>query len=185
MARKSRKSKQPRKVPSAITRFVRPTEHREAHNDFQSAGAAVRVVPVIETLLKVGKLNQAEYDALNHYREQAHRAEDDMAQESPLAPQRVMGGVSSSPTGGRLPAILLATPAIIETARIERDLGSLYRIARAIAVDDLTLTRWCIQQGGGIEKRRHGKVVAMEPRDPQAVKMAALELRFAARRIAL
>lgn len=183
MSRKTRK-KNDRKVPSAIARFVRPTEHREAHNDFQSAGAAVRVVPVIETLLSTGRLTQREYDALAHYREQAHRAEDDMAQESPLSPARVMGGVSSSPSSGRLPAgVILATPAIIETARLERELGSLFPLARAIAVDDITLTRWCVQQGGGVERRRQGKVVAIEPRNPLAVRTAAIELRFAARRI--
>lgn len=181
MPRKTRKTKA-RKVPTAADRFIRPTEHREAHNDFQSAGAAMRVVPVIETLLRAGRLSQAEYNALHHYREQAHRAEDDMAQESTLAPQRVMGG-GSAYSGGMIPRILMATPAIIETARIERELGSLFRIARAIAVDDLTLTRWCIQQGGGVEKRKGGVVVAMEPRDPNGVKMAALELRFAASRI--
>jgi hypothetical protein len=179
MTRKPRKKS---KAQSVIVRFVRPTEHREAHNDFRSAGAAVRIVPVIETLLTTGRLTQREYDALAHYREQAHRAEDDMAQESTLSPARVMGGGGSS--HGRLPAgVLLATPAIIETARLERELGSLFRLARAVAVDDITLTRWCVEQAGGIEKRRQGKVVAIEPRNPKAVNLAAVELRFAARRI--
>lgn len=183
MGKKSRKAKQ-RKVPSATVRFLRPTEHREAHNDFEDAGAARRVTPVIDTLRRIGKLNQSEYDALAYYREQAHKAEDDMAQSSPLAPARIMGGVVSGGGGGRIPVgVLLATPAICETARIERDLGALLGLARAIAVDDFTLTRWCIKQSGGIEKFRKGEFVAMEPRDSKAVALATMELRMAAHRI--
>lgn len=174
-----RKRKQPQPTISADP----PTEQRFAHNDFQRAGMAYRVVPVIETLRTTGRLTQREYDALAHYREQAHRAEDDMAEESTLSPARIMGG-GGSPCGGKLPAgVILATPAIIETSRLERELGSLFHLARAVAVEDMTLTRWCIQQSGGIEKRREGKVVAIEPRDPKAINLAAVELRFAARRI--
>lgn len=180
MGKGKRKKAKPTDI---VARFVRPTEAREAHNDFVGAGAAVRVVPVIETMLKQGHLTQAEYDALNHYREQAHKAEDDCARSGTLAPERMMGG-DRGPCGSQIPVgVLLATPAIIECARLERELGSLLDIARAVAVDDVTLTRWAIKVSGGVEVRREGRVTEMKPRDPRAMDMARMELRFAAGRI--
>lgn len=159
----------------------KPTEERKQHNEFVSAGMAFRVVPVIDTLLKAGKLSQAQYDNLKHYRDQAHRAEDDCAQEGTLAPARMMGGGGGT-FGSKMPAgVMLSTPAIIETGRIERELGSLLPIARAVAVDDVTLTRWVIAESGGREQRR-GKVTEIVPRNPKGVAMALLELRFAAGR---
>ena len=125
-----RKQKKTKKRNDTVGRFLRPTEAREAHNDFESAGAAVRVVPPINTLLKTGKLTQRQWEALDHYRTQAQKAEDDMAESGSLDPEKIMGG-GSNPTGGKLPVSLLATPAILETARIERDLGSLLLQHRA------------------------------------------------------
>jgi hypothetical protein len=91
----------------------------------------------------------------------------------------MMGG-DRGPCGSQIPVgVLLATPAIIECARLERELGSLLGIARAVAVDDVTLTRWAIKVSGGREQARKGGV-DMVPRDPGAVGMARMELRFAA-----
>ena len=173
-----------RKVAVKFDPFARPTVERIAHNDTEGAGAAVRIVPVIDTMLKANQLTRREYDALAYYRQQAHRAEDDCAQSSTLAPERVMGG-GGQPGGSRIPATLLFTPAIAETARIERDLGSLLDIARAIAVDDITLTRWCIDKFGGRERYDGaGRFVAMVPvREKQCVGLARIELRNAAGRI--
>lgn len=179
-AKKTRKAKA---RPSALAKFIRPTQAREAHNDFQSAGAAVRVVPVIDTLLRQKRLSQAEYDALRHYRDTAHRAEDDMAQSSVLDPERMMGGGGGS-SGSKLPVgVLLATPAIIECARLERELGSLLDIARAVAVEDMTLTRWAIHTSGGREQARQCGRVDIVPADPKAIEFAEMELRMAASRI--
>ena len=169
-----------------VERFVRPTPEREAANDFEGAGAAYRVVPVIDTMLKAKRpehrLTQAQYDALKHYRDTAHRAEDDVAQSSPLDAERIMGGVSSSPSGGAIPVVLLSTPAIRECREIEANLGSLLALARAVAVNDWTLTRWAIETSGGREQQRDGRVDIV-PRNPKAVDMARMELRFAAARI--
>lgn len=176
------RAKKRKKTSDVVAQYVRPTPAREAHNDFQSAGPAYRVVPVIDTLLRAGRLSQAEYDALNHYRQQAHKAEDDCAQTGTIAPERMMGGGGSSGAGKIPVGVLLATPAIIECARLERELGSLLDIARAVAVDDWTLTRWAIEKSGGREQAR-GDRVEIVPRDPKAVGIAALELRFAAGRI--
>lgn len=184
MAKKNKSKRAKQKA--SVVEFARPTAAREAHNDFWSAGAAVRVVPVIETLLRTGRITQMEFDRLKHYRDQAHRAEDDMADESTLSPQRIMGGCTSSPTAGKIPtAVLLATPAILETARIERDLGSLLEIARAIAVDDITLSQWCINQHGGRERYNDkGQFVAVVPvAEKRVMDKARIELRMAARRI--
>ncbi len=183
MARATRKRKAA-KVRDTIARFMRPTDERIAHNDIEHAGAAVRIVPVIDTLLKSGHLTRAQYDALDYYRTQAHRAEDDCARQGTLSPEKIMGGGGSS-HGGFIPVTLLATPAIIETARIERDLGSLFAIARAVAVDDMSLSRWCIQQHGGRERYDgKGRFVAMVPRrEKDTTKLARFELRAAATRI--
>lgn len=181
MGRDKRKRKN--KAADVVARFIRPTEAREAHNDFQSAGPAVRVVPVIDTLLKQKRLSQAEYDALNHYRTQAHQAEDDIAQSGTLDPQRMMGGGGCFSGAGKIPAHLLRwSPAIEECGRLERELGSLLDIARAVAVEDVTLTRWAIQQGGGIEAKRSGRADIV-PVDAAAEELAVMELRFAAGRI--
>lgn len=168
-----------------VAQFLRPTPQREAHNDFRRAGIVFRVVPVIDTLLKAGKLDQAEYDALEYYREQAQKAEDDMARCGTLAPERMMGG-SQGTGGSRIPVGMLATPAIIECGRIERDLGELRTIARAIAVDDWSLTRWCIEKHGGRERRDDkGKFLAVVPvAEKRVMELARLDLRMAARRIA-
>ena len=183
MARGKGKRRQKLKS-SVVDRILGPTEAREAHNDFYRAGIAFRMVPMIDTLLKAGTLTQAEHNALSHYRDQASRAEDDIAQEGTLAPARIMGG-HTAPCGGKIPAILLGTPAILETARIERDLGGLQPIARAVAVDDWTLTRWCIEQHGGRERYDgKGEFVAMVPNSERRVMgYARIELKMAARRI--
>ncbi len=180
----SRHARKRRKTNNPVAQYVRPTEAREAHNDFQTAGMAYRVVPVIDSLLKAHKIAQSEYDALAYYREQAHKAEDDCATCGTLAPQRMMGGERRA-GDSRIPASLYAMPALLECARIERELGQLRDIARAIAVDDLTLSRWCIAKHGGRERYDGaGKFVAMVPiAERENMRTALLELRFAARRI--
>ena len=183
-----------------IASFFGPTAEREAHNDFTQggnlatsktdrAGTAFKMTPVIDTLHAAGKLSQAHWNALSYYRDQAHRAEDDCAQEGTLAPAKIMGGGNGTITGGHIPARLRHTPAIAETGRIERELGALWEIARAIAVDDMTLTRWCIKQHGGRERFDKGVFVAMVPYNPYPVgepgviERALFELRSAATRI--
>jgi len=181
MAKTSKRRKA--KPTRIIDPFVRPTPERLAHNDTQSAGPAVRVIPPIQTLHAAGKLTTREYDALAHYRTQANQAEDDVAQSSALDPEKAMGGGGGG-FGSRIPAsVMCCTPAILETARIERDLGSLRAIARFIAADDKTLSQWCIEQHGGEENMR-GNKTRIEPKGGQAtVERELFELRLAAARI--
>jgi hypothetical protein len=150
----------------------------------ERSGLAYRRVPVIDTLFNANQLTASEYDALTYYRDQALRAEDDTAEDGTLAPARIMGGGGGAP-GSRIPAKLVFTPAIAETGRIERELGALLDIARAIAVDDLSLTQWCISKHGGRERYDgKGKFVAVVPiNEKRHVEMARLELKMAARRI--
>lgn len=164
--------------------YARPTTERLAHNDVEAAGAAVRVVPIIATMLATKHLSRAEYDALAYYRGQAHKAEDDCAQAGTLAPEKIMGG-GGQRNGSHIPASLIYSPAIVETARIERDLGSLLPIARAVAVEDISLSRWCVGQHGGRERYDgKGRFVALVPvREKQVVSYARMELRMAAQRI--
>lgn len=147
----------------------------------ERAGLAYRRIPVIDTLWNSGQLTEGEYAALAHYRNQASQAEDDVASQSTLSADKIMGGSH----GGYIPAMLIATPAIIETGRIEADLGSLRDIARAIAVDDYSLSQWCIGKHGGREKYdSSGKIVAIVPAgDKRNVELARLELKTAAGRI--
>ncbi len=177
-----------------------PTPEREAKNDFRSAGMASKLTPVIETLaLQWSRdalkgipaserrgITPDEFAALDYYREQAHKAQDDEAQTSVLAPERIMGGNSRGAPSG-IPAKLRTTPAIIEVARIEQQLGGLLAITRAIAVEDQTLTSYCIAKHGGKERTRDGKtlIVPVGPNDgTRHIQDARDDLRRAARRIA-
>ena len=158
MARKTRKAKQ--KAPSAIERFVRPTEHREAHNDFRSVGPAMRVVPVIVRLHESNVLNDREFEALAYYRDQ-----ESLAEKSP-----VRSCIDFSPKGGHGPGVAIVS-AQIETWRIERNMGPLAPLCRAVCVDDIKLERWIERKVGRSADRDRFK---------QEIGIAALELKYAA-----
>lgn len=182
MARtRKRKAKAPKVIN--LDQYLRPTEARMAHNDFQSEGMAYRAKSVLLALRNAGKLSQSQFDNLEYYREQANKAEDDARQPGPLDPERIMGGGGGSCTGGRLPAIMLGTPAIIETSRIERDVGPrLLPILQAVARDNMSLSAWCIGKHGGRERYDgKGNFVAMVPvAEKRVMAEALLELRYAA-----
>lgn len=177
-------AKAKRKKKPEPLRIIGPTDEQIATGVFRRAGPAYRRTPVIDTLLDTGMITHTEYAALSYYRSQAIQAEDDGARCSTLAPERVMGGGGGA-YGSTTPVALLSTPALLETARIERDLGSLLDIARAVAVDDLSLTQWCIRKHGGRERYgKDGRFVAIVPVcEKSTMSMARLELRHAARRI--
>lgn len=182
---------------------IKPTRERigEFDESWQIADGsrhrAYRRVPIIDTLRKQWLddhklpkeqrrgISPEEHAALVYYRDQATKAEDDCAQEGTLSPSRVMGGVSGTCAAGYIPASLLATPAILETARIERDLGELRDIANAIAVRDLSLTQWCVEKHGGRERYDgKGRFIAIVPVNEKLhVGVARMELRMAAHRI--
>lgn len=180
-----------KRKPKPLVRRDDVTPERAARNDIASAGMAYRIVPVIDTLRAMGRaeeagnvppaqrrgISQTEWEALAYYRDQAS-----LADRSP-----VRSCCDMSPRGGNGPGVAILS-AMIETGRLERDMGVLADIARAVAVEDRSLTEWCIARHGGREKSTNGKVVAIVPRGLDDGKghiaMARMELRMAAQRIA-
>lgn len=132
-----RAKKKAKKRTSAVSEIFRPTPEREAANDFRNVGMARKVVPVIVRLHEDGVLNDEEFAALAYYRDQAS-----LADHSP-----VRSCIDFSPRGGHGPGIAI-TSAIIETGRLERNMGALWPLCRAVCVDDWTLERWCIERTG-------------------------------------
>lgn len=74
MAKKKRKDRAKR-VESLEAKFIGPTLERIARNHFRSAGAARKLVPVIDTLHNKGDLTNEEYENLTYYRDQASLAD--------------------------------------------------------------------------------------------------------------
>jgi len=134
-----------------------------------------KMVPVIETMLTRKQITDREFVVLDYYRQQAS-----LAGRSPIK-----SCIDFSVTGGDMGPSAAITSATLETARIERDLGSLWQITRAVAVDDISLTEWCIKKHGGRERYNgKGKFIAMVPiNEKSTVGTALMELKMAARRI--
>lgn len=179
--RQQNNQRAPRAKPVKEKR-IEPTPEQRKRNAFRSVGMAHEKIPVIEQLLNAGKITSKHYDALLHYRNQAHQAQDDTAEHSPSSPDKMMTTGSGGAVTGTIPKNLLDTPAKIETARIERELGNLLYVTRAIAVDDVTLSQWAIQTSGGREKLQGGGVVIV-PKSRKAVQFALLDIKFASGRI--
>ncbi|GLT01792.1 hypothetical protein GCM10007897_31900 [Sphingobium jiangsuense] len=175
MAKKKRGKARAKKL-AALDGKIRPTDEQQQRGQFVTAGASVRRVPVIETLHKTGRLSEDEYRALGYYRDQASLA--DRSPTRSCLDEHIGGGQGHGPGAAVISAML-------ETARMERDLGSLRDIARAVAVDDMSLSQWCISQYGGRERYNgKGEFVAMVPNfERKAMKVAILDIRMAARRI--
>ena len=156
---------------------IMPTAEAMQHGEFNSVGMAYRRVPMIEVLYRDDKLSEREYRALAHYRDQAT-----LAARSPLKSclDDTQGG------GGDIPMSAAITSAMLATSWIERNMGALAPIARAIAVEDKSLSQWCIDQFGGRERYGPGgKFIAVVPVNEKLnIRMANMELRMAAHRIA-
>jgi hypothetical protein len=140
------------------------------------AQLAAKRIPPLETMWRAGKLSDAHYLALDFYRTQALTAEHSSTRDSLNFEVRVQ-------TFGHIPAVVLS--ARIETGRMEKDLGSLRDIARAVARDDKSLSQWCCEQHGSHERYDgKGKFVAIEPNFKERVMpIALMDLRSAAGRI--
>lgn len=158
----------------ATGEFVQGGNLATAAND--RGGLAYRRVPVIVTLADTGKLTKRQFDGLSRYREVAVAA--DRSELRSCIDFSVRGGGEGLPHFGvRLN---------IELGRLERDLGALVFIARAVAVDDVTLSQWAIKQSGSIQRSRTSgqKVVTwFEPRRA-AAKIALVDIRMAGERLA-
>ena len=155
----------PRKVKA-----VEPTPERQDKNDTRGAGQATQIKPVIETLFASDRLTTAEFIALNYYSEQANAAE-----RSPIK-----SNLDKTPASGRDRPMSLVCPYKEATERMERQMGFASRTARAVCVENYTLTQWAIDCFGGREHK--GRIV---PRRDSHVADMLVELKVAARRIAI
>lgn len=167
--RQQRNQRDPK--PEKAKRFEVLPEQAEK-NEFKSAGMAYRKTPVIDTMLKREQINASEYIALSYYRDQATHADR----------SAIKSNIDFTVRSGNQRPIGYATPQQIETARIERDLGQLQPIARAIAVNDYSISEWCIEKHGGRE-RMQGKRIIIVPKTDRHTELAAQDLRMAAHRI--
>jgi hypothetical protein len=151
MAKTGRKKK-----PKQIDTREDVTPERAAKGVFISAGMARRLVPMIDQLRASEVLNDREHKALGYYRDQASLAER----------SHTKSCIDFSPGGGRGPGVAIIS-AQRETHRMERDMGPLASLVRAIAVDDQSLKEWCQHRfGSNYPKSQIG--------------IAVLELKYAA-----
>lgn len=171
MATKAKRRSKAKPVKDAR---IMPTGERLQHGAVVSAGMAHRFVPVIDTLRDGGRITDREHAALAFYRNQA-----DLAERSPVK-SCLDFGVSGG--GGDIHLSASVVSALLVVSRIDRDLGSLCDLVKAIAVNDWSLTRWCCERFGARERRDgSGAFVAMVPLgEKRAVATALLELRNAA-----
>lgn len=185
MARAKRKPTKPRQLQDLWRNH--PTPEREAHNETESAGAARRTKIVLNALYEAHRLSEDHFIRLSYYRMQASQAEDDEGNESTLAPERIMGGGHAATTSGGFPKGMAFSHAAVERNRIERDLGSLRDVAKAICVDNMTLSRWCIGRFGGRERYDgSGNFIAIVPIcEKRVMAMALQDLKYAAGAITL
>lgn len=172
---KATKTKTRKKRVSQIG-YHAPTREAETHGSYIRAGIAYRRVPMIDTMLSRGQITTAEHASLGYYRDQAS-----IAERSPV--RSCLNRDVISGDGGHIS--IAVQSAILQVARIERDLGSLRDIARAVAVDDTSLSQWCIDQNGGRERYDgKGKFIALVPvRERENMRLAIMMIKMAAHRI--
>lgn len=141
-------------------------------------GKAYRRVPMIDTLHAQGLFSEDEYKALKHYRHHADIADRSPLKDSIANLMRISSGSGNGPTVTLLNAVRVQDD-------IERAVGSLVDILRAVVVDDMSLSQWCISRGHSSEKcreRKKGRVCAIEATE-SALRIAQLEIKIAAGRV--
>ena len=136
---------------------------------------ARRLKPPIDVLRDTHKLDERRHAMLAWYAEQVA-----IGERSPLK-----DSLNQDRYGGDAEPSAAIVSALLNVARIERDLGSLLPIARAVAVDEIDLIAWCIREHGGRERLDgKGKFVCMVPvAESRVMPIALLELCMAADRI--
>lgn len=155
--------------------IAEPTPEQQAKGTFQRAGLAYRRHAVIDTLRVEHKLTQRQFDGLARYRDIAIADERSPVEDS-------VGKMMRGACGGNEGQSPFATRATLELARFERALGSLRNVARAIAVEDHTISEWAMSQFGSIQCDRRG-VISFEP-SKKAFGTAWMDLRMAGERLA-
>lgn len=151
------------------------TPEQQGKGEFRRIGMHYRRVPVIETLYAEHKLTSRQFNGLARYRDVAVADERSLIEDSV---GKMMRGACG---GGEGPQDFSLRNAI-ELGRLDRALGSLADIARAIAVDDMTLSDWAMSRHGSIERVR-GNVVKLEP-SKKAFNEGWMYIRMAGERLA-
>lgn len=163
-----------KKKPDPI-QIETPLPEQEAKGDFRRIGMHYRRVPVIETLYAEHKLTSRQFNGLARYR--------DVAVAEGISPiEDSVGKLLRNCVGGGEGGGDFALRITIELGRLEQALGSLADIARAIAVDDMTLSDWAMEQYGSKEVR-DGTVVRFKPA-PDHFNIAWMDIRMAGERLA-
>lgn len=163
-----------KKKPDPI-QIETPLPEQEAKGDFRRIGMHYRRVPVIETLYGECKLTSRQFNGLARYRDVAVAEERSPIEDS-------VGKLLRNCVGGGGDGSDFALRIAIELGRLERALGSLRDVARAIAVEDMTLSAWAMQRHGSHERIR-GNVVKFEP-SKAAFNEAWMDIRMAGERLA-
>lgn len=144
-----------------------PTPEQETKGTFSRLTIAYRRIPVIDTMMQSGKLSPRQFSGLARYRDVAIAEERSPMRDSL---DKALHGRSS---GTGIPLSAMRTQ--IELGRLENALGSLYAIARAIAVDDMTASQWAASKGGSNDDG--------SPRR-SALNTAMIEIKMAGERLA-
>jgi hypothetical protein len=165
----------------------------------ERAGLAYRRKAVIDVLRDEHKLTQRQYDGLARYRTVAVAADRSELRSCIDFSVRGSGedrghfgirmnveleklelhllGPRKVRTETTLSVLAEVTENAVALGNMERELRNLLPIARAVAVEDVTLTAWAVSRSGGKERLR-GAVVAIEP-SAKAFKDAWLDIRMA------
>lgn len=165
-----------KKAKPAPLSYAEPTPEQFAAGTFERAGLKYIRVPVIITLANTGKISQRQFNGLSRYRDVAIAAD--------RSEIRCPMDFSVRGDGGGLPHYGVRMN--IELGYLERELGSLADIARAVAVNDMTPSQWAIHKAGSVMRVREvGRRVLtlFEPRR-EAYKIALVDIRFAGERLA-
>ena len=157
--------------------LVAPTDEQMAQGIFVRAKLAYRRLPVIDVMYNAGHLTERQYAALCHYRNMA------IAQD--FSPARCTLDRTPRGGGGGMPPYILR--AILEVSRIDKTIGPLCDIVRAVAVQEQTVSQWAMAKYGSVMRQRESKsgkmVTWFEPRSA-AHKNAMDDLRTAGNKIA-
>ncbi|MGL5733849.1 MAG: hypothetical protein ACRCYS_03190 [Beijerinckiaceae bacterium] len=119
--------------------IAEPTPEQQAKGTFTRLTMAYRRTPVIDTLSQTGKLSARQFNGLARYRDIAIAEEKSPMRDSLDKAMHGRGGSTDGTGYFRI---------AYELQRLENALGALWPIARAVAVDDMTVSQWAAHKGG-------------------------------------
>jgi hypothetical protein len=133
------KAKRKKTAPIVI---AEPTPEQQAQGAFHRVGMAYRRIPVIDTMAQCKKLTARQFNGLARYRDVAIAEERSLIEDSV---GKMMRGALGGGEVGKSPNMIRTA---IEMQRLEAALGNLRYIARAVAVEDFTVSQWAANNGG-------------------------------------